>query len=222
VLYYLAVIIGIYVAFLIAQRADRQARQAFAGRLGALYRARGEFWRLRVWAQEARDRGDAEAAARFLEQAAALVPGITGSSTALRRDHPRYVGEVGWTAGMLDDELAEMGRSLASADLRGCEQWITGRGRPPVEAVLNPGPRLEEDALTARIHMAAGIVVGAAGGFVAWLGIYWGDRDARLSTMFFFIAVGAAVLGHVAHAAKDRLWSGLLAGVRHRWWADSF
>jgi hypothetical protein len=220
-LYYLAVVTGIYVTFLAAQRADRRARQAFAGRLAALYRARGEFWRLRAWAQEAHDRGDAEVRARFHEQAAALVPGITGESTALRRDYPRYAEEIGWTAGMLDDELAEMGRSLASADLRDCERWITGRGRPSVDSVLNPAPRLDDDVLTARIHMAVGIVVGAAGGFVAWLGIYWGDMDARLSTMALFILLGAAVLGHVAYGAKDQLWSGLSAGMRHRWWADS-
>lgn len=219
--YYLAVITLIYVTFLLAQRADRRARQAFAGRLGAIYRARGEFWRLRVWAQEARDRGDAEAAARFTEQAAALVPVITGSSTTLRRDSPIYAGEIGWTAGMLDDELAEMGRSLAAADLRDCERWITGRGRPSLDIILDPSPRLD-DVLAGRMHMAIGIVVGGVGGFFAWLGAYWGDMDAQLWTLFFFMIVGAAVLGHVARAAKDEMWVNLFASFRHRWWARPF
>lgn len=52
------------------------------------------------------------------------------------------------------------------------------------------------------------------------MGTYWGDMDARVSTMILFIVVGAAVLGHVAHAMKDRLWSILVNGVRHRGWAD--
>lgn len=220
--YFLAVITFIYVSFLLAQRADRRARQAFAGRLGAIYRARGEFWRLRVWAQEARDRGDADTAARFAEQAAALVPGITGSSTSLRRDYPIYAGEIGWMAGVLDDELAEMGQSLAAADLRECERWITGRGRPSVDLVLNPSPRMEDDALAGRMHMAIGIVVGGVGGFFAWLGAYWGDMDAQLWTLFFFMIVGAAALGHVARAAKDEMWAKLFSSFRHRWWADPF
>lgn len=219
--YYLAVLLFIYGSFLLAQRADRRARQAFAARLGALYRTRGEFWRLRVWAQEARDRGDAETAARFVQQAAALLPGITGESTALRRAWPEYAMEIGWTPGMLDGELAEMGRVLASAEVRDCERWITGRGRPAVESVLTPAPRIEDDGIAERIHMGIGIVVGALGGFGAWMGIYWNDADARLSTMFFFIVLGAWVLGHVGRAMKDQLWTGLTRGYCHRWWADS-
>jgi hypothetical protein len=220
VTYYLAVIGLIYAAFLLTQRADRRSRQAFATRLGALYRARGEFWRLRVWAQEAHDRGDVEAGARFTGQAAALLPGITGESTALRREHQRYVGELGWTAGLLDDELADMGRVLAAADLRDCDRWVTGRGRTPVEAVLNPMPAMDDDLLAARMHMGLGMVIGAVGGLAGWLVAYWGDMDARLSTMFFFIVLGAAVLGHVGYVLKDRLWSGLAYGIRHRGWTD--
>lgn len=152
--HYLTVVGLIYAVFLLVQRADRRTRRAFATRLRALYRARGEFWRLRVWAQEARDRGDVDGAARFTQQASALVPGITGESSALRMAYPRQAMELGWTAGMLDDELAEIGRSLVAVDLRDCERWITGRGRPPVESVLNPAARIEDDALTGRIHMA--------------------------------------------------------------------
>ncbi|HEX6036541.1 hypothetical protein, partial [Longimicrobium sp.] len=181
---------------------------------------RGEFWRLRVWVQDARDRGDDEAAARFMEQAAALVPGITGSSTALRRDHPRFAGELGWTPGMLDDELAEIGRSLAAADLRDCERWITGRGRPPVELVLNPTAAMEDDVLSGRIHMILGIVVGAIVGFLAWMGIYWGNMDARLSTLIAFVVIGAAALGRAAGTMKNRLWSALADTIRYRGWND--
>ena len=217
--YYLAVILIIYVTFLLARRADRRARQAFAGRLGALYRTRGEFWRLRAWAQEAHDRGDAEAGTRFSAQSAELLPGITGESTALRRDYPAYAGEIGWTAGMLDDELVDMGRALVAGGVGEYERWITGRGRPSVDMVLNPVPGMDDDALAGRIHMAFGVVAGAAGGFVAWTAAYWNDVDARLSTLSFFMLVGAAVLGHVARQAKATLWSGLLT-VRRRGWLD--
>lgn len=220
VTFYLAAIGLLYTAFLLTERADRRARQAFAARLSALYRERGEFWRLRVWVQDARDRGDDEAAARFMEQAAALVPGITGSSTALRRDYPRFAGELGWTPGALDDELAEIGRSLAAADLRDCERWITGRGRPPVERVLNPAARMEDDVLSGRIHMTIGVVVGATGGFLVWMMSYWGDMGARLSTMVGFIVIGAAALGTVAYRMKNRLWSALADTIRYRGWND--
>lgn len=218
-IYYLAVLGIFYATFLLAQRGDCRARRAFAGRLGAIHRARDEFWRLRVWAQEARERGDGEAAAGFMAQAAALVPGLTGSSVTLRREHPRYTGEIGWMGGILDDELAEIGRSLASEDLRACERWITGRGRPSLQAVLEP-PRIGDDVVTGRIHMAIGIVVGAVVGFGAWLGIYWGDMQARLSTMFFFIVIGAAVLGHIAGKGREQLWAHLFAGIRHYGWTD--
>jgi hypothetical protein len=219
VFYYLAVVLIIYVTFLLARRADRRARQAFGGRLSALYRTRGEFWRLRAWAQEAHDRGDADAGTRFSAQSAELLARITGESTALRLDYPVYAGEIGWTAGMLDDELADMGRALTVGGVEGYERWTTGQGRPPVDLVLNPAPGMDDDALTGRIHMAFGVAAGAAGGFVAWMVTYWGDVDARLSTLFFFMLIGAAVLGHVAREARATLWSGLLT-VRRRGWLD--
>jgi hypothetical protein len=218
VIYYLAAVLLVYGAFLLAQHADRKTRRAFAARLGALYRMRGEFWRLRVWAQDARARGDAEAAARFHEQASALLPRITGESTALRMDEPALAGELGWTAGLLDDELADMGRAVGWADLRDYERWITGRGRPPVEAVLNPRPTLEDDVLTRRIYQAFGAGLGAAGGFAAWMVGYWGRQDATLVMLAFFILLGAAVLGHVAGAMRAELWTAL-GRIRHRaWW----
>lgn len=214
---YLAVVAFIYLSFLLARRADRKARQGFASRLGSLYRMRGEFWRLRVWAQEARDRGDAEAAARFGEQAGTLLARVTGESATLRRDYPEYTGELGWTAGTLDDELADMGRALVSFGVEDYDRWITGRGRTPLDAVLNPAPGLDGDAFAGRMHMVLGIVVGAAGGFAAWMGTYWNDVDARLSTLFFFMLLGAAALGHVGRAARHRLWIGLL-----RWGTPPF
>lgn len=217
---YLSVVLFVYVSVVLAQRADRRARQAFAGRLGALYRTRGEFWRLRVWAHEARGRGDVQAAARFGEQAAELVSRVTGESTALRRDYPRYASEIGWMAGVLDDELADMGHALTAAGVDGYERWMTGRGRPSVDSVLNPAPAIEDDALAGRIHMAVGAIVGAAGGFAAWMATYWNDVDARLSTMFFFMLIGGAALGYVARAARDQLWHGLVRGYWNRWWAD--
>jgi hypothetical protein len=221
VFYYLAVVLIIYVSFLLARRADRRARQAFAGRLGALYRTRGEFWRLRAWAQEAHDRGDAEAGMRFSAQSAELLPRITGESTALRRDYPAYAGEIGWTAGMLDDELADMGRALAAGGVQGYERWITGRGRTSVDIVLNPTPGMEDDVLAGRIHLAFGVVAGAAGGFISWMITYSTDADAPLSALLFFMLIGGAVLGHVAREARATLWSGLLT-LRRRVWMDPF
>jgi hypothetical protein len=219
VIYYLAAVLLVYGAFLLAQHADRRTRRAFAARLGALYRVRGEFWRLCVWAQDARGRGDAEAAARFREQAAALLPRITGESKALRMDEPALAGELGWTAGMLDDELADMGRAVAWTELRDFERWITGRARPPVETVLNPPATMENDTVTRRIYQAFGAGLGAAGGFAAWMVAYWGRHDATLAMLAFFILLGAAVLGHVAGAMRAELWTAL-ARIRHRsWWA---
>ena len=214
---YLTVIGILYAIFLILRRQDRAARRAFAGRLDALYRARGEFWRLRVGAQEARDRGEAESAARLTEQAAALLPGITGESAALRLAYPRYAGELGWTAGVLDDELGEMGRALAAAELQDCDRWITGRGRPPVESILAPPVTMEEDALSARVHTIIGVAVGAAGGFAAWLSDYRDARTVPLLALAVYVAIGAAVLGYVARAMKDRLWTGLFGGFRDPW-----
>ena len=213
---YLGTIGFIYLAFLLLRHADRRTRQAFAARLSAMYRVRGEFWRLCVWARDARERGDAAAGARFGEQAQALLPAVTGESTALRREYPALAGEIGWTAGMLDDELADMGRAVARTDVREFDRWITGRGRPPVEKVLKPGDTLEDDAISRRIHRAVGIAAGATGGFLAWLATYWNDPGATLSTMAFFIVIGAAVLGHVAHAMRDTLWSALVRGIRYR------
>lgn len=217
--YYLAVILAIYSVFLLAQHADREARRAFAARLGALYRTRGEFWRLLAWAQDARGRGDAPAAARFAEQASALVASVTGESTALRRDYPAYAGEIGWTAGMLDDELADMGRAVAWPDLRDFDRWVTGRGRRPVDSVLRPPVTMGDDVLTRRIHAGFGALIGAPGGFAAWLGIYWGRMDATVPGLLLFVLMGAAVLGHVAGAMRETLWTALMHGIRVRgWW----
>lgn len=221
-LYYLSGIGILYAAFLLARRHDRRARRMFAGRLGAIYRARSEFWRLRAWAQDARDRGDGDAAVRFVERAAALLPGITGESSALRLDYPRYAGELGWTAGVLDDELAEMGRVLAAADLRDCERWITGSGRPPLDASLSPPVTMEEDPLAARIHMVLGMVVGAAGGFVVWMGAHWNERHFALPSLALHVVAGAAVLGYVGWQMKDRLWASLFLGHRGATRIDPF
>ncbi len=216
---YLVAVLLIYGVFLVAQHADRTARRAFAARLSALYRTRGEFWRLYTWATEARARGDEAAGARFREQAAALLPSVTGESTALRRDYPALAGEIGWMAGLLDDELAEMGRAVAWPD-RDFDRWITGRDRPSVDAVLNPVPAMDDDALTRRIHAGIGVVLGAAGGFVSWLTTYWNDHAGTLANMAFYILVGAAVLGHIAGAMRHTLWNALVTGIRYRaWWA---
>lgn len=198
-----------YGVFLLRQRRDRQRRQAFASRLRALYHVRGEFWRMRAWAADARARGDAEGAARFIREAAALIPGITGASTGLRRDDPELAGELGWTAGVLDEELADMGGAMTAADLRPFERWITGRGRPPVDAVLNPRPAMEDDARSERVHTLIGAAVGGSGGFASWMVLYWGRMDATLGGMGFFILLGAIVVGHVAGATRRRLWAAL-------------
>jgi hypothetical protein len=217
--YYLVAVLVIYLTFLLACYEDRKARQAFAARLGALYRTRGEFWRLCTCARDARERGDAEAAARFTGQASALLPAATGESTALRREYPVLAGEIGWTAGMLDDELADMGRAVAWTELRDFDRWITGRGRMPVEGVLTPAPTIENDVLTRRIYMGCGVAAGAAAGLVAWLVTYWSRPDATLAMMWLFIIAGAAVLGHVAGAMRETLWTALVHGIRYRrWW----
>ncbi|HYW11284.1 MAG TPA: hypothetical protein VE871_04985 [Longimicrobium sp.] len=175
--------------------------------------------RLYTWATEARARGDEAAGARFREQAAALLPSVTGESTALRRDYPALAGEIGWMAGLLDDELADMGRAVAWPD-RDFDRWITGRGRPPMEAVINPLPAMDDDALTRRIHMGIGIVLGAAAGFAAWLATYWNDYAGTLANLAFYIVLGAAVLGHIAGAMRHTLWNALVAAIRYRlWWA---
>lgn len=216
--YYLAVVVVVYVTFLVARHEDREGRKAFAGRLRTLYRLRSEFWKLRVWADEARQRGDEGAAARFSAQAADELPEIGRRTVALRREFPEYAGEIGWIPGMPDEELAEMAQSVASYGLQGYERWITGKGRPPMDAILTPRPGIEDDALSARIHMAFGAAVGAVTGFLAWMVIYWGRMDARISTMVLFMVIGAAVLGHVAGAARDTLWSALARSFRRRMW----
>jgi hypothetical protein len=216
---FLVGVLLIYGVFLIAQHADRTARRAFAARLAAMYRTRGEFWRLYTWATEARARGDAEAGARFRDQAAVLLPAVTGDATALRRDYPALATEIGWMAGLLDDELADMGRAVAWPD-RDFDRWVTGRDRPPVEAVINPAPAMDDDALTRRIHVGIGVVLGTAGGFVAWLITYWNDPAGTLVNMAFYILLGAAVLGHIAGAMRHTLWNALAAGIHYRnWWA---
>jgi FtsH-binding integral membrane protein len=85
--------------------------------------------------------------------------------------------------------------------------------------VLNRAGTIENDALTRRIYQAFGAGLGAAGGFTAWLAIYWGRQDATLAMLAFFILLGAAVLGHVAGAMRAEPWAAL-ARIRHRyWWA---
>ena len=215
---YLTALAFAYLVFLLARRADRRARQAFAARLGAMYRMRSEFWRLCEWARDARERGDVEAAARFGEQAQALLPIATGDAAALRLDDPILAGEIGWTAGMLDDELRDMGRAVATADLREFDRWITGRGRRPVEWVINPPPTLEDDGLSRRIHRVIGGVVGAGAGLVAWLQTFWRDTGVNVFALVVFVLVGAVATGYLAGVMRDELWYALMRGIRYRGW----
>lgn len=219
-LYYLVSVLLIYAAFLATRQRERRARQAFAARLGALYRVRSEFWRVRVWAQEARERGDADALARFGRQAEALVARATGESTQLRRDDPRLALELGWSAGLLDEELADMGHAVSSPELRGYERWITGRGRTPVESILNPRPAMEDDALSGRIQLVLGMIVGAICGFVAWMITYRAVVVVPMWTLALYMGIGAAALGHIAWDSKGRLWGRLFEIERHPWVGD--
>jgi hypothetical protein len=221
VFFYLAIVFIVYAGFLLARYLDRRSRQAFATRLAANYRLRNEFWRVRGWQQEARERGDAGAAERFGLQAAQLVARVTGECSQMRLEHQPLVYEIGWTAGMLDDELADMGRAVASADLSSYERWISGTGRTPPDAVLNPRPGITDDELSGRIHLVIGVTIGAAGGFLAWLATYWGDADARVATMALYVVLGAAVLGHVGREMKGSLWRTLADGVRFYGWGPS-
>lgn len=217
---YLTALAFAYLMFLFARRADRRARQAFAARLGAMYRMRSEFWRLCEWARDARARGDDEAAARFGEQAQALLPVATGDAAALRLDDPLLAGEIGWTAGMLDDELRDMGRAVATADLRDFDRWITGRGRRPVELVINPPPTFEDAGLSRRVHTVIGGVVGAAAGFVAWLLAFWQDTGINVPALVVHVLVGAVATGYLAGRMRDELWYALARGIRYRGWGS--
>ncbi|HTE18211.1 MAG TPA: hypothetical protein VK689_07500, partial [Armatimonadota bacterium] len=177
--FYFAIVLFVYGSFLYCRHRDRATRQAFATRLAANYRLRNEFWRVRGWQQQARERGDADAAERFGAQAAQLVARVTGEASQMRLDHQPLAYEIGWTAGLLDEELADMGHAVAAQEMRNYDRWITGRDRPPVDAVLNPRPGIADDELSGRIHLVIGVFVGAMGGFIAWLVTYWGDTAAR-------------------------------------------
>jgi hypothetical protein len=218
VFFYLAIVFIVYAGFLLARHLDRRSRQAFATRLAANYRLRNEFWRVRGWQQAARERGDADAAERFGLQAARLVARVTGECGQMRLEHQPLAYEIGWTAGMLDDELADMGRAVASSDLSSYERWMTGRDRAPVDAVLNPRPGIADDELSGRIHLVIGVIVGALGGFVAWVVTYWGETAVRTPELVLFVLLGAVVLGHVAREAKGTLWDALLTVTRPIGW----
>jgi hypothetical protein len=218
VIYYLAVVAGIYAVFLVARNAERRSRRDCAARLGALYRLRSEFWRLRVWAADAEARDDREAAADLKGQAAEKLPEINGQTLSLRRDYNEYVSEIGWLAGTPDDELRDMGEAVTVPSLTGYDRWITGKGRAPVESVINPKPTIEEDALSARLHGAFGIVVGVVIGFIVYLRTYSGRPDGTTGMMIFYMALSAAVLGSVAFQVKDSLWPALSRSLRFARW----
>jgi hypothetical protein len=218
VFYYLGVVVIVYVAFLIAQNEDRKGRREFAARLGAIYRLRSEFWRLRVWAGEAHVRGDGEAAAGLNSQAAEKLPEINRQTLSLRRDHSEYVRELGWPAGMPDDELREMAESVTLSSMVGYDRWITGKGRTPVESVTNPRPLIQDDALAGKIHMTFGIVIGMAYGFFVYLRTYADTPGDTTFAMLFYMGICAAVLGYVGSQAKDSLWRALGRSMRvDRW-----
>lgn len=217
-IYYLAIVGCIYAAFLIARNRDRQARREFATRLGAIYRLRSEFWRLRVWASEAHVRGDAQAAAGLNSQAAEKLPEINRQTLALRRDYNEYVAEIGWIAGAPDEELRDMGEAVTLSGMVGYDRWITGKGRTPVESVLNPRPLMEDDALAAKMHMAFGIVLGLLLGFVAYLRTYTGRPDGGMGMLVFYMLLSAVVLGYVGSQAKDSFWSALARSRHFRRW----
>lgn len=217
-IYYLAVVAAVYVAFLVARNEDRRSRRDFAARLGAIYRLRSEFWRLRVWARDAEVRGDREAAAGLNSQAAEKLPEINRQTLSLRRDYNAYVAEIGWLPGMPDEELRDMAEAVTISSMVGYDRWITGKGRTPVDSVINPPPLIEEDALSARLHMAFGIVIGVLGGFFAYLRTYAGRPDATMGLMIFYMTLSAAVLGYVGSQAKDSLWRALGRSMRIARW----
>jgi hypothetical protein len=216
--YYLSVVLAAYVAFLIARNEDRKSRREFAARLGAIYRLRAEFWRLRVWAGEAHVRGDGQAAAGLNTQAAEKLPEINRQTLSLRRDYSEYVRELGWPAGMPDDELREMAESVTLSSMVGYDRWITGKGRTPVESVTNPRPLIQDDALAGKIHMAFGIVIGMAYGFFVYLRTYASTPGDTTFMMLFYMGLCAAVLGYVGSQAKDALWRALGRSMRLGRW----
>lgn len=216
--YYLGVVGAVYVAFLVARSEDRRNRREFGARLGAIYRLRSEFWRLRAWAGAAHDRGDAPAAADLNGQAAEKLPEINRQTLGLRRDHSDYVAEIGWLPGMPDEELRDMAEAVTVSSMVGYDRWITGKGRTPVDSVVNPRPLIEDDALAAKMHMGVGIVIGVAGGFFAYLRTYAGREDATMTMMVFYMVLSAAVLGYVGSQAKDSLWRSLGRSMRFGRW----
>lgn len=219
-IYYLAVVASVYVAFLVARSEDRRRRREFATRLGAIYRLRSEFWRLRVWAGDADVRGDKQAAADLNGQAAEKLPEINRQTLSLRRDYnyKDYVAEIGWIPGMPDEELRDMAEAVTISSMVGYDRWITGKGRTPVDSVINPRPRLEDDPIAARMHMALGIVVGLAGGFYAYLRAYSDRPDAGMGMLVFYMVLSAAVLGYVGSQARDSLWRALGRTLRIARW----
>lgn len=217
-IYYLGVVAAVYVAFLVAQRQDREGRRQFAARLGAIYRLRSEFWRLRVWSDEARSHGDTQAAASLNSQAAEKLPEINRQTQALRRDFVDYTAEIGWLAGTPDAELRDMGEAVTVTSLVGYDPWITGKGRTPVDSVLNPKPLIEGDALSAKIHMVFGMVIGVVAGFFAWLRISANQGDGTIGMMVFYMGISALVLGYVGSQAKDSLWKALGRSLRVSRW----
>lgn len=217
-IYYLFVVGCVYAVFLIARSEDRRSRREFAARLGAIYRLRSEFWRLRVRAGDADVRGDREAAAGLNSQAVEKLPEINRHTLTLRRDHSEYVAEIGWLPGVPDAELRDMAEAVATSSLRGYERWITGKGRTLVDSVINPRPLIEDDALAARLHMGFGVVIGLLGGFFAYLLSYAARPDATMGMMIFSMALSAAVLGYVGYQAKDSLWRALGRPMRMARW----
>jgi hypothetical protein len=215
---YLVIVALVYVTFLIARAEDRRNRRELGTRLGAIYRLRSEFWRLRVWAGEAHLRGDEEAAAGLNGQAAETLPEINRQTLSLRRDYNEYMAEIGWIPGMPDEELRDMAEAVTLSSMVGYDRWITGKGRTPVDAVINPRPRIEDDALSGRLHMAFGIVVGVVGGFFAYLRTYAGHPGDTMGIMIFYMALSAAVLGYVGSQAKDSLWKALGRSMRIARW----
>lgn len=217
-LYYFSVVIAVYVTFLAAQRQDRAARREFAARLGSIYRLRSEFWRLRVWAAEAHLRGDEPAAAGLNGQAAEKLPEINRRTLSLRRDYIDYTAEVGWLPGVPDEELRDMAEAVTVQTMVGYDRWITGKGRTPVDSVLNPRPLIQDDALAAKMHMAFGIVIGVVAGFFGYVHTYARRPDASTGMMLFYIVGTAAVLGYVGSQAKDTLWRALGRSMRWARW----
>ncbi|MBW3571669.1 MAG: hypothetical protein KY467_11225 [Gemmatimonadetes bacterium] len=219
-IYFLGFVAAVYVAFLLARNEERRSRREFGARLGALYRLRSEFWRLRAWAGDAHLRGDDQAAAGLNGQAAETLPEINRQTLALRRDadYREYLAEIGWIPGAPDEELRDMAEAVTVTSLVGYDRWITGKGRTPVESVVNPRPPMEDDALAAKIHMAFGIVAGVVAGFFVYLRTYAGRPDATMGMLFVYMGATALVLGYVGSQAKDTLWYALGRRMRFRRW----